>query len=481
MQIVKNRTLFFRVACCSLALGALPLSACDYLKARSARAEYVAYQQALATGNLREARRALTNLTRTEQDVPEYWIELGKLQLQMGDSRRAYNSLLRAHELDRTNVPVLGTMAKLALLSGDLDLANQQAKALTLLSPDHPAVILVRGYTELRSGNLDKAATDAEALLADDPSDSFAQVLKARVLVARDKTDDAIALLERQHEAAPEDPAAVRALAAIYQSRDDWRNLARVQLAAHRLQPRDREITQSGIEASLRAGNIVAARQLSAPYLTPKTRLPLLEATLDAWAIYAPKGVILPDAVRLARAASGDARACFANYFNAIGKPVTAASLVGGSHLPITHDNARLNAVYAQSLVQQGKVDEGKRLFDLVLDREPDQAEALRGRSSLEARSGQTKQAILDAQRLVTVSPDRGQDRLILAQAYQASNNKRAVLRTLWDAFQDLPANEQIYSALRSALASTGDADGARRVNEEFADRKKAKLSKALS
>ena len=92
MQIVKNRILFFRVACCSLALGALPLGGCDYLKARSARAEYIAYQQALAAGDLVNARRALTRLTRTEQDVPEYWLELGKLQLQMGDTRRAYNS-----------------------------------------------------------------------------------------------------------------------------------------------------------------------------------------------------------------------------------------------------------------------------------------------------------------------------------------------------------------------------------------------------
>src|SRR5690348_4160746 len=108
MQIVKNRTPFFRLACCCLALGALPVSGCDYLKTRSARADYLAYQQALAAGDLVSARRALTRLTRTEQGVPEYWIELGKLQLQMGDSRRAFGSFSRAHELDRTNIPVLG-------------------------------------------------------------------------------------------------------------------------------------------------------------------------------------------------------------------------------------------------------------------------------------------------------------------------------------------------------------------------------------
>jgi predicted Zn-dependent protease len=481
MQIVKNRTLFFRVACCTLALGTLPLSGCDYLKARSARADYVEYQQALAAGNLREARRALTRLTRTEQDVPEYWLELGKLQLQMGDSRRAYSAFVRAHELDRSNVGILGTMTQLALVSGDFDLATDHAKSLALLSPNHPAVILVRGYGELRSGNLDKADADADSLLATNPDDSFAKVLKAHVFVAREKTDEAVALLERQHQMAPGDPGAVRALAAIYRSRDDWRNLARVQLAEHRLQPSDRLVTAAAIESSLRAGNVGLARQLSTPYLRPNTNPQLIQATLEAWAIYAPRGAILPDAVRLAEAASGDGRVSFADYFNSIGKPEAAASLLGGNHLPVTHENARSNAVFAQSLALQGNSSEAKRLFDLVLDREPDQAEALRGRSRLEARSGQSKQAIIDAQRLVTVNPDKAADRLVLAQAYQASGNKREVLRTLWDAFQDIPESEQIFSALKSALAAAGDRDGERRVNEEFADRKKAKLTKELS
>ena len=151
------------------------------------------------------------------------------------------------------------------------------------------------------------------------------------------------------------------------------------------------------------------------------------------------------------------------------------------SRLPVSHDNARLNAVFAQSLALHGKLADAKRLFDLVLDREPDQAEALRGRSALEARTGESKRAILDAQRLVTVSPDSAQDRLLLAHAYEASNNKREALRTLWGAFQDVPGNEQIFAALKTALASTGDTDGERRVTAEFADRKKAKLTKELS
>ena len=481
MQIVKNRTLFFALAAATLTLGAIPLGGCGYLNDRSARTDYAQYQAAMAAGDLRQARRALLRLTRVKQDVAEYWIALGQVQIQLDSYRQAYSAFNRAHELDRTNVPVLASMAQLALLSGDLDLANEQARSLALLSPDNPAVILVRGYTDLRSGNLDKAEAAADTLLADSPDDSFAKVLKARVLVARDKTDEAIALMEAQHRAVPNDLGAIRALSAIYRSREDWRNLARIEIDAHRRSPQDRAVAAQAIEASLRAGDVVSARQISTPYLSPKTNLKVLEATLEMWALYAPPGAVLPDAPKLANAAAGDARVSFANYFNDVAKPAIAEALLGSGRLPVTPENARFNAVLAQALSLQGKADEAKQLFDRVLDREPDQSEALRGRSMLETRAGMTKQAVIDAQRLVIINPKSGKDRLLLAQVYRASGNRKEVLRTLWEAFQDLPEDEIVVSALQKALASAGDADGKQRLTEEYADRRKATLTKELS
>jgi thioredoxin-like negative regulator of GroEL len=91
-----------------------------------------------------------------------------------------------------------------------------------------------------------------------------------------------------------------------------------------------------------------------------------------------------------------------------------------------------------------------------------------------------TKQAIVDAQRLISVTPQTGEDRLLLAQAYLAAGNRNDVRRTLWEAFQDLPRDERVMAALRNVLASTGDVDGAKRVVDEFADSKTAKLKKEL-
>ena len=476
---MKNRTLFFARPVVALALLGVPLSGCGYVKRYEARHAYGHYQEALAAGDMLQARLALTKLVHIDQDVPDYWMELGKLQLQMKDYRDAYDAFAHAHELDRTNVDVLSYMAQLALLSGDVDTAREHAEAIALLAPQNPVVTIVRGYVALKTGELDNAEKQADTVLASSPNEPFAKILKSRVLIAQGRTNDAIALLEDQHRMVPQDRSAIAGLTDLYRLRNDWRDVARIQFDAHRLDPKDSKVTLLAVEAFLRAGEVGAAAQMSAPLLSPAADPQLLDNALELWARYAPQGSSLPNALNLANAVSGDRRVAFADYFNRIGKADAAAALLPSTQLPVTHSNARWNAVLAQSLALQGRDGEAKHLFDLVLDREPDQVEALRGRSALEAKSG-SSQAVIDAQRLVTISPTSGEDRVLLARAYLAAGKDNEVRRTLWQAFRDLPDDERVFSALKSVLVSTGDADGLRRLSDEFNDRRNTKLMKDL-
>jgi tetratricopeptide (TPR) repeat protein len=450
------------------------------VRAHEARIAYGHYQSALAAGDLLQARNALLNLVQIQQDVAPYWIELGKLQLQLGAYREAYDAFAHAHELDRSNVDVLSTMAQMALLSGDVETASEHADSLALVSPDNPVVTIVRGYAALKSGELDKAEKQADLVLASSPNESFSTILKSRVFIAQGRFDDAIALLEDQHRAVPKDRSAIKGLTELYRARGDWRDVARIQSDAHRLDPKDSKTTLTAVEAFLRSGNLAGARSMSAQLLSPAGDPQLLDAALELWARFSPGKAPLPDGVKFANAVSGDRRVAFANYYNQIGQPATAAALLGSSQLPVTHANARWNAVLAQSMALQGRTMDAMRLFNQVLDREPDQREALRGRSALEAQIGPTKQAILDAQRLVTISPNSGEDRVLLARAYLAAHNGDEVRRTLWDAFRDLPDDERVFYALRSVLVSTNDAEGQRRLTDEFNDRRRSTLMKDL-
>jgi predicted Zn-dependent protease len=478
---VKNRTLFFTLSAIGMALATAPLTGCGYLKARAAKSAYNQYQQALAAGDMAGARNALLALVKADEDVADYWIELGKLQLQLGDYRQAYDAFSHAHELDRTDVQVLATMAQMALMSGDMDTANEHGRALAMLEPNSPTVTIVDGYMALKSGDLEKAAAAADKVLAQAPRESFATILKSRVLIAGGHVDDAITLLEDQHRAVPQDRSAIHGLTNLYRLKNDWRHAARVADEAHRLDPKNGALALDVVEDLLRAGDVPAASRASAPLMTPTAPPLVLQRALELWATYAPPNTVLPSVSSLANAVDGDRRASFGDYFNRMGKPQATEELLRTSQLPVTHLNARWNSVFAQSLALQGKAVEAKRLFDLVLDREPDQIEALRGRSALETKTGLARQAVIDAQRLVTISPASGPDRLLLAQAYLAAGNRNEVRRTLWQAFQDLPDDEGVFSALKSVLASTGDVDGQRRLDDEFKDRRMAKLTKELA
>ena len=383
--------LFLKRPLLALAAGALLLGGCSLFESRTAHA-YNEYQAALAVGDLNRAHVALLRLVAADEDEPDYWVELGKMELRLGDYSGAYQALSRAHELDRNNIEVLATLTQMALASGQIEVADEQARTLALLTPDNPVVSLVRGYVALKSGNLDKAGAEAQDLVARDPNNSGAKILEARVLVARRRIDDAIALLEEQFASAPEDIAAARGLASLYRSKEDWRALARVQYALYKLVPGRNNLSLELVESLMRSGKIEAAGAYSRPMLNGGVDNRTVEQLLDDWASYAPAGTVLPDAERLAQASSGDTRVSFASYFKRIGKPDYARQLLGGPRIPVTPANARWNAVFAQALDAMRQSTQALSLYDLVLQTEPDQVDALEGRSELYARSGRGRQ-----------------------------------------------------------------------------------------
>ena len=93
-------------------------------------------------------------------------------------------------------------------------------------------------------------------------------------------------------------------------------------------------------------------------------------------------------------------------------------------------------------------------------------------------RIGRASAAIEDAQKLVTVLPNSARDRLLLARAYAAAGNKPWTDRTLWAAFQDIPADESIYSALR--FSTNGNADAMKELQAEYEGQRDAKLGRGL-
>ena len=475
---MRHRRAFFAVCCIAATAFTAFLGGCQSSESR-ALAAYQDYEAAVAAGDLHGAKLALLQLVSADDANPTYWEELGKIQLQLGSYNDAYFAYSRARELDRDNVDTLATLTQLALLSGNSGLAEQHAKQLQLVAPDHPAAKLAYGYVYLSREDYDKADEQADALLHAFPLESGAKLLKARILLKRGQPEQAIQLLADQVRSRPDDASSWKALILLYERQNDWRAVAIAADRVHQLQPKDAESAITVVNASLRSNDIDRARRASESLLGQDAPGAQVDAVLTVWAEHWKSPDAIAEARRFARVAPIQHRLAYATYFNEVGSPDDAAALVGDSpQFPLSLANLSINSVIATLLALRGEKAEAERVFDAILAKEPDHVYALRGRINLEITTGKSKAAIIDAQRLVTIMPNSARDRLLLARAYAAAGDARQVDRTLWDAFQEIPANFETYEALRTHIGKTGDADAVQRLDEEFKQQRDSVLTR---
>jgi predicted Zn-dependent protease len=457
--------------------AALLLVDCSSSDSRAAAA-LSEYQAAAAANDMWNARNALLKLVRAKDDVADYWAELGKVQASMGSYGDAYYAFTRAYELDRSNPELVKALTELALRSGDIGMAQAHAEELEVLSPGDPWVKLVKGWAAYSQSRFDESLSIADQMLAAEPLDPAATALKARALTGLNREDEALSLLIKQVQSQPSDAGSLGLLVKIYQRRGDWANATDAAARLSKLAPQDRQNLLTLVEAALRSGNVPLARAASSKLLQPRADPTLISTVLDRWADYWPSSQRIDDARRFAAAAGAEQRLVYAAFLSRAGSPADAARLVSDATLPVKASNAEANAVLGDALLRGGNIAAARGRLDAVLAFDPGNATALRALSELEIRVGQANAAVEVAQKLVTVLPTSARDRLLLARAYSAAGNRAWTERTLWAAFQEIPADEHIYAALRSTR--NGNTEAMNELQAEFERQRAARLNRGL-
>jgi predicted Zn-dependent protease len=317
-------------------------------------------------------------------------------------------------------------------------------------------------------------------MLATSPFDSAATVLKARSLISLDRQDEALALLTKQVQAQPSDIGSLQVLAKIYQGQRDWPKVVETTRRLFELAPDDRDNALLLAKAGFLSGNAPLGRQVSFKLLRPNADPLFIASVLDMWADCWPSPQRIDDARRLAAsAADTKQKLVYAAFLSRVGSPADAIRLSSGAAtLPANAKSAEANAVLGDAWLRSGNLPGAKSRLDAVLAFDPGNATALRGRSELELRTGNSAAAIVDAQKLVTVLPNSSRDRLLLVRSYLAAGNTKWADRTLWAAFQEIPADTKIYAALQAT--KQGDSEGLRDLQDEFARQMKARLNRGL-
>ena len=473
------RKLFLSLPLAVTLVGAASIAGCtDASRVQSAYDEYTA---AVSAGDLVAARDALLKLVAVEEDVADYWVELGKIQVALGSYSNAYYAFARASELDRSDPEVLQMLTQISLRSGNLDLANEYARQLELLVPNDPSVRMTYGIIALRRDDLEDAGRQAELILANQPTHGDAKVLQSQVLLRSGRVEDAVSLLTNQLRVRPNDRTSLRALVNVYEAMGDTRRAADLRKQIWNFDRSDSNAALDYVAAAFQAGDVPGARAASISLLEPDAPPALVSATLDLWRQYWPGMARLEEARRLSKSAGREQKFAYATFFNSVGAPGDALLLVrSAARLPVSAGNVRPNTIFATSLVLTGKLGAARdRLHDILL-LDPDYADALRARVRLSLMTKARSTAINDAQKLVSLNPNSAGDRLLLAESYQANGDDRNERRVLRDAFNDIPGDQNVYAALRKFLAGAGDAESVQRVDREFADQKRAMFTKVF-
>jgi tetratricopeptide (TPR) repeat protein len=419
-------------------------------------------------------------LVNLQEDVPGNWTELGRLQEAMGAYGDARYAFTRAYELNRSDPEIVRALTRLSLRGGDFVGAQTYARELELIAPGDSWIKLTDGYAALNQSRFDEAINASDALLAASPFDPNAKVLKARALVAQSRIDEALVLLKAQLAAQPNDVGALQLIQKVHEQRKDWPRAAESALQLTRLMPENQEMVLILITALFRSGAAQEARRTSAQILTPTASPAAIASVLDVWAENWQSPQRAADARALGRAAPGqEQKLAYATFLNRVGDPAGAVSLIGSTaSLPVTADNIQLNAVLAEAFARAGRTAAAGTLLDAVLAYDSGNATALRSRAELRLQSGRAKDAVPDAEKLVSVLPKSARDRLLLARCYSSAGNQALAKRTLWDGFHAIPGSDAMFAALSSRMQ--GNAQALASLTEEYVQQRNAELYKGF-
>jgi tetratricopeptide (TPR) repeat protein len=453
------------------------VSACDD-RQEKAQAAFAQYQAALVDGDLRAAQRALQQLVIADDSNADYWVELGKLSIQLGEYSAAYEAYLRAHELDRANVEPLAVLTQLALRSGNLDVAEQHAKQLEIVAPSNPAVPLTKGYVALRRGDYEEASQQVTAFNAVAPYDSSGKVLQALIYMAQSQPDQAIALLQDQIRQQPSDATSLRAIANIFELRERWGEAADALRLYLSWRPTDQQARVRLIEADLRSWQEVPAADVTLKAVAKED----IDSLLAPWVALGKQEVIADRLFEWAKTADVGRRIAVARFLATASRPEQVIALTQSSaNLPVRPDNTIANALYGEALAQTGRSKDGLARLDQVLELDGANREALRARALLRSATGSHKGAIEDAQKLVSVDDKSAPVRLLVARIYAAAGDQDSARRTLWEAFHDIGEDRTIFDALRPVVAKVDGAQAAARLSQEYYDKRNEKLTRSIA
>lgn len=469
---MRIRSLGFRLALIALFCGAL--AACDSAEERVQR-HYERALELIAEGAPEKASLELRNALKLNDRHAPSRFELGRIYEQQGEFAAALGNYRIAAEQDPGNMQAHLRLARLLLLGGDADGADEAATAALALAPDDPEALAVKAGTMFRKGDRAEAVRLANRALAVDPDNTTANVVliterymegdspaalaKLDALLAKAPKDLTLHLLKiRILSASPDREALIAHLKSAIADLPDQLEFRRM-LAQMLIAKGDTE----GAEAEMRALADAAAAD------DPGPALDLVNFLFTSRGADAARAEI---AARVAGAKDPAVafrfRGVLADIERRDGHPDEARKLLRAMIEDSPPDLALQAKTQLAGLeLAEGDIAAARSLAEEVLAKDAANVDALAIRADVALRGNDVSAAIVDLRQAMELAPEDLRLMLLAARAYERDGSEDLAAERLATATRVSQYNPQIAARYAAMLSRRGQIEGAETVLSE--------------
>ena len=428
----------------SATLAAVLLAGCQSSEEKVA--EYLdSARELLAKKDFNKAQIQVKNALKINNREVGAYMLLADIYSQQSKYQPMYAALTQATQIDEKNADAYRQLAKLLLMSGDLDKAQENLDKALALDSGHPLARLVKGMLQSRRGKADEGFETISSAYRDSPGDLELTVAYAGMLVQRRDFERALAVLTESdprfpdadvlrlirfqiHAGRDQVPDAVQVLQSLIEARPDTLDYRKM-LAVYQMRNGD----AAAAEATLRAGvaanpSSVDAKLMLAGFLSQRDKASAIEA-LRGFVKESPDASKLKFALAETYLKEGELGEASQVY-----KDIAAGSAEDEDVLGAKNELVRI-------ALRENNAGEARRIVDEVLVKDPQNVQALQARALIALSERRTDDAIADLRIVVRDQPDSDQARLLLARAYLQNSALELAEQSLDDALKINPLN----------------------------------------
>lgn len=438
----------FNIPCvllCSFLMVAL-LGGCQ--SSEDKVAEYLdSAKELLAKKEYNKAQLQVRNALKIDNRQAKAYMLLADIYSRQAKYQPMYAALTQATQIDDKNADAFRQLAKLLLMSADLDKAQENLDKSLALDPGNPVARLLKGVLLSRRGKAEDGFKVIEAAYADAPQELEVAVAYTGMLVQRKDFDRALAVLAEAEPRFPDADVLRLVRFQIYAGREQVQEAAAVlqtlidahpekldylkMLAVYRVRTGDLPAAEKVLRAGVSANPAsVDVKLLLASFLAQRDKQSAIQA-LQGFVKESPDALRLKFALAETYISEGDLGDATAVY-----KEIATGEASNEDVIGAKNELVRI-------ALRENDPKEARRIVDEVLAADAQNAQALQARAVIALSERRTDDAIADLRIVVRDQPESDQARLLLARAYLQNSALELAEQSLDDTLKINPLNAE--------------------------------------